>query len=1184
MIKYIGDNRFKVIDRIGKGLMTEVFLCRAINEDYDEAAIKIYMNKERNEFIENFFYRECEVLEMLRHENIVKLLDKGYDTELESFYLVLEYVEGKTLDKIISNKKLSEDQLNNIVNQLFKSIEYAHMKGILHRDIKPSNIIIDDFGNVKVIDFGISKIINTISSEYTVVQAMTPTYASPEQKLGKTLDYSSDIYSLGILLYELISNEKYKSTMDIQSAINSSKKIDKHLKSILIKMTKDNPNDRYQNIYEVKKEWNSKSNNGEKYYGLKLTKSCINRLKSLYLINEANEIEAKSIIEKDLKEESYITNISNIYKNDTTDRFIIYGKQFELICGINIKDNKMLSVIGVNVPNTFFLEKNKESYGMEVDLNWKINSKVSNIVSIENLLNKYNKFQLRLQKEDNIEVVSKHLFEKWEKVLDIYKDINDKSRKTLRYKNLKYDEKNRKLYLTLSNSSECSFNDEQLLVMSLKSNKNRSYFRTQRAGYFNTVKNGILEIDLLREVDGNIFASSGEVSVDLAYMDSLIDKQQRALKKIKTNQAINKNLRQLLVTPTIAKSRYFAENISYVNKNLDRSKKEAVGEALSAKDLYLLQGPPGTGKTTFISEIVAQTLKYNPKAKILISSQSNVAVNHSMNKIKELIPDINMVRLGKSDKISNGIESYSLEILLDTWIDEIRNRCNKYLSHLKRNNINDEVLEKYNIVSEIKDLRKKLEDTAIAINKAQKDMIELSYKYEFILSCKKDIDIILEKITNFSNAEFNKKEINMTNMIKQDYIKAGEKFIDSFANLPKVRFEKDNLEEKIEHLQNNYSSIKEEIEAGKLILGATKDEDIEVIKADLDKQFKHLKKRIELFSKYEKINKEWIETLNHSDEMDKIFIEDISLIGATCIGIANYSGDLNLKFDLVIIDEAGRATPPEIMVPMSLGKKIILVGDHKQLPPIIDQVLCKEVVTQTDLNRFDLEESLFSYLQKNLSNYCKGSLERQYRMHPAIGNLISETFYQGTITNGIKNEDRKHNFAFINDKPIVWLDTKNNSKRFEQNIGFTKQNNFEAEIIFELLEKLDKENIINKVTKKEVGVIAGYSGQKNLLNRMLLSKFENKFKTLSIEIDTVDAFQGRETDIVIYSIVRSNLDGEIGFLSDERRLNVALSRAKELLFLVGDSKCVSSKLSKNPFNDVYKFIECNNEECKIIEV
>ena len=196
MIKYIGNDRYKVIEKIGNGIMTEVFLCRVFGEDYDEAAIKVYIKKDKDELSEHFFERECEVLGMLRHENIVRLLDKGYDQEIGAYYIALEYVDGKTLGQIIKHKKISLDYAENVISQIFDALEYSHNNGILHRDIKPSNIMIDRSGNVKVIDFGISKIIESLSQDYTVVHAMTPKYASPEQKLGKTINYSSDIYSL----------------------------------------------------------------------------------------------------------------------------------------------------------------------------------------------------------------------------------------------------------------------------------------------------------------------------------------------------------------------------------------------------------------------------------------------------------------------------------------------------------------------------------------------------------------------------------------------------------------------------------------------------------------------------------------------------------------------------------------------------------------------------------------------------------------------------------------------------------------------------------------------------------------------------------------------------------------------------------------------------------------------------
>lgn len=1186
MIKYIGNDRFKVIEKIGKGLMTEVFLCRAFGEDYDEAAIKVYMKKEKDELSEHFFNRECEVLGMLRHDKIVRLLDKGYDQEVEAFYIVLEYVDGKTLNQITKDKKLSLESAENIISQVFDALEYAHSNGILHRDIKPSNIMIDRSGNVKVIDFGISKIINTLSYDYTMVHAMTPTYASPEQKLGKALEYSSDIYSLGILVYETLSGEKYSTESNIESLIKSSKSISDNKKKILIKMTQEDSEKRYKNIYELKKDWNQSNKSKEAYYSLRISKNSIDKLKELGMIDSSSEASAKDFLSRDLEGDTYISKVSKIYKDDKTERFFLWGKRMELICAVDKKDNKRLSIVGVSIPNTFFLEKNKEEYGMLVDLKWKFSSKEDKgELSIEKLLNKYNEFDIKSQISNTSEIVSKKLFERWEKILDIYKDLNNKSRKTLRYSSLQYDEYNRKLYLTINNSSnECEFNEEQLLVLTVKSSKYRNSFRTQKAGYYTGFKNGILEIDLLREVSVDIFAKSGEVSVDLSYMDSLIDKQQKALRKIKNNQAVNENIKNILVNPDIAKARYFAEKIDYANKYIDDSKKDTVCDALSAKDIYLLQGPPGTGKTTFISEIVNQTLKYDPKAKILISSQSNVAVNHAMNKIKDLIPEITMVRLGRSEKISNGIESYALELQLDAWIDDIKNKCERYLETIKRNNVDKEVIDKYYLLDEVQQLRVKLEKLASSINKVRKDIYELEYEYNNILSYKSEIDMITEKLNKMITKGYSKSELSIVDSFKQQYVQIGEKFIDNIANVSKLGKEKDELQEKMELMELDYENTKEELKVGKELLGVSHNMDIESIKKELDSIFKDMKKKIELINKYERIKKEWIHRISHSDEIDKLFIEDVSIIGATCIGIAKYSEGLDLKFDLVIVDEAGRSTPPEIMVPMSLGKKIILVGDHKQLPPIIDQILVNEVTTKTDLKKVDLEESLFSYLEKNINEECKGSLTEQYRMHPAIGNLISTVFYSNTIKSGSNTKDKKHGYNEWEDSSIIWVDTKNNSEKFEQDIFKTKQNQLEANLIFELLIKLESCYKSKGIKGKDVGVICGYSGQKSLLNKLFQSKYKDVFTVLNLEIDTVDAFQGRETDIVIYSIVRSNPEGKIGFLSDARRLNVALSRARELLIITGDSSCATTKYNKSIFNDIYEYIVNNENECKVIEV
>jgi hypothetical protein len=119
-------------------------------------------------------------------------------------------------------------------------------------------------------------------------------------------------------------------------------------------------------------------------------------------------------------------------------------------------------------------------------------------------------------------------------------------------------------------------------------------------------------------------------------------------------------------------------------------------------------------------------------------------------------------------------------------------------------------------------------------------------------------------------------------------------------------------------------------------------------------------------SKVESICKEWFEKVGKGEEFISEAVKNVTITGATCLGVANKINNDNLAFDWVIIDEAGRATPPEILVPMILGKRVILVGDHKQLPPIVDKTLNDEQLKEMNIKKEELEESLFEYLGKKL--------------------------------------------------------------------------------------------------------------------------------------------------------------------------------------------------------------------------
>ncbi len=205
--------RYEVLSELGKGAMGVVYLAKdpVIGR---MVAIKTIRSSsmgeddsESREFRERFV-REAQTAGILSHPNIVTIHDIGDDAETQTSFIAMEYIEGKNLKSLLAEKAyLSYDQIADIIAQVAEAIDYAHRKGIIHRDVKPANIIITTDGKVKITDFGIAKV---ASSNLTSTGQFlgTPNYMSPEQVSGAPVDGRSDIFSLGVVLYELLTKRK----------------------------------------------------------------------------------------------------------------------------------------------------------------------------------------------------------------------------------------------------------------------------------------------------------------------------------------------------------------------------------------------------------------------------------------------------------------------------------------------------------------------------------------------------------------------------------------------------------------------------------------------------------------------------------------------------------------------------------------------------------------------------------------------------------------------------------------------------------------------------------------------------------------------------------------------------------------------------------------------------------------
>ena len=210
MDKYIGkklDGRYEITELIGVGGMADVYKATDV-VDNKVVAVKILKKEfaENEEFLRRF-RNESKAIALLSHPNIVKVYDVGFSDKLQ--YIVMEYIDGITLKEYIDNEKVLtwKDSVHFII-QVLRALQHAHDRGIVHRDIKPQNIMLFTDGTIKVMDFGIAKFARDDNGTATDQAIGTVHYISPEQARGDETDEKSDIYSVGVMLYEMLTGQK----------------------------------------------------------------------------------------------------------------------------------------------------------------------------------------------------------------------------------------------------------------------------------------------------------------------------------------------------------------------------------------------------------------------------------------------------------------------------------------------------------------------------------------------------------------------------------------------------------------------------------------------------------------------------------------------------------------------------------------------------------------------------------------------------------------------------------------------------------------------------------------------------------------------------------------------------------------------------------------------------------------
>lgn len=560
-----------------------------------------------------------------------------------------------------------------------------------------------------------------------------------------------------------------------------------------------------------------------------------------------------------------------------------------------------------------------------------------------------------------------------------------------------------------------------------------------------------------------------------------------------------------------------------LSNNINAKQLEAVCKSLLANDLFMIQGPPGTGKSTAISEVIWQHIRKSREEdenqmRVLVTSETNLAVDNALEKLRsDRHMLIKPIRFGSEDKLDKEGKQFSLEYLTK-WV-------NNDLPLDENDEAQDNILDGW-----IKQVKKR------SVEAESPDNQHILKRWQEILTDKE----------NLIRSTFYKNYVANANVIGATCSSISK--TNSIGNL--TRFFR------------NYC---------------------QVVYPSAYERFRENPGRATAFALRSK----------------------------------------KIEFDLVVQDEASKASPPELALPCLYGKKSIIIGDHRQLPPMVDtneflenlkHLMRKSKVTEDkqeissliqyiSQNRDSFEKSHFETLFYGINENLRTSFDTQYRMHPGINETVKQFYAEdGGLQCGISEEDanspdlsnpmsRYHGVTKTSETHVVWIETKTPEIRK----GTSRFNPGEVQMIDWLLNKIYHSPGYSEfvdfwpedaLDEKQVGIITFYGAQTGELKKLRF-----KYPDMPLRISPVDRFQGMERNIIIVSLVRSNCianfpnqppnyedfpelgyakQTSLGFAEFPNRLNVALSRAKRLLVIVGNS----DHFRTNPqYDSVYKTIE-----------
>ena len=1092
------------------------------------------------------FQRELHALGRLSHPNIVRLVDReSRVTYKDRAYgaIVIPRLD-ETLDQRTQDNPFTNfgSILRRIIIPLSEALAYAHENGTVHRDIKPSNIMFE--GDVpKILDFGVSKFTLAAPQNLTV-GVWNSGYFTPD--LPGT-EFQQDVYSFSMTVLEawvgepIRSFERAKGYLLGENSLGVDKApIPKEAGEILLQCLSYDPALRPKSMKQVHQLWKSHLQQGLQSQG--------RRRVGLFLRGRtADTVAAWDTGPIDSEEyllQSLNSNELWISRDiEFGDAFLVITPNFSLKVKFSLANSglEVLSVKELNSSSLGYLLRSAlpiEDLGLSFEL-----------LSLPKVGPEYQK---------GIELLNASL-SSWEsRATNSESDVNAREALLVRWSSLLTAWE-----LNASNGLEhLHFSDHMVTDQQFEKFKIETLPDAPIQGL--TVKLKGKKVALGQIVDvrpdlGQIYVQcnergrrsipdSGTLEFTMSAGDmNSFNQISKAIEAVKSRTTSRPEIGELIAYPD-RNSGSEATLISSWKTDLDDSKKEAVSKAAAAKDFCVVQGPPGTGKTQFIAELVWQELQKNPDAKILLASQTHVALDNAIERI-EKIGISRIVRIG--DPSNPSIAANSIKFLAarkqEKWAFELQKRAEGFaIEEAKRTGLEGKQVQ-----------------ALIEISAAKKALLQLH-------ECQQRI----EAETNLGE-EDNVAQFNLGVLMDESKTLTDEylaRMLRASAHLA------GQLTVSTSSFDDSYLELLRET----ILVGVNATEELDRILETID------------------LHAQWLLRAAVSKDIAPVFMLSQQIVAGTCLGFASERSLEHMSFDLCILDEASKATSLESLVPLTKASRWVLVGDTNQLQAKYFNLPSKESELQElSLSHEVVTENLFANLSTGLPQNLATSLTVQYRMHPSIGKMISRLFYEGALSNGTQTGRHPIIDKYMLNIATRWLSTSDGTNQERREGGSTgkgsRYNETEVRAIAKQLKDLDiwierateigllrdSEMKLSELGIPVVLVLSPYSAQLSRIYQALLGWKPRNFE---LKINTVDAVQGQEADLVFFSpVLSSNDKSDLGFLGnrDFQRVNVALSRARHGLKIVGDSNFWSA--TDSPLGRCLAYIE-KAEDCELSQI